>query len=99
LGGLLLFLGAIFQFVRAGWFLFGNQRFQFQGALILALIFALCIDSVALSTLYWEKMPTIALSIAVVVVGLCERMDQEFAVKEVRTLAYEPFAQRLQPRH
>jgi O-antigen ligase len=93
LGGLLLFLAAIFQFVRAGWFLFGNPRFRFQGALIVALIFALCLDSLGLSTLYWEKLPTIALSLAVVVVGLCERDVPEMAVKEVRTLAYEPFAE------
>ena len=45
LGGLLLFLAAIFQFVRAGCSLYGNPRFQLQGALILALIFALGLDS------------------------------------------------------
>jgi len=93
LGGLLLFLAAIFQFVRAGWFLYENPRFQFQGALILALTFALGLDSLGLSTLYWEKLPTIALSLAVAVVGLCERSDVKIAVKEIRTLAYEPFAQ------
>ena len=93
LGGLLLFLAAIIQFVRAGFFLYGNPRFQSEGALLLALIFALGLDSLGLSTLYWEKLPTIALSLAVVVVGLCERVDLEIAVKEVRTLAYEPFAQ------
>ena len=95
--GLLLFLGAIFQFVRAGWFLYGKRRFQFQGALIVGLIFALGLDSLGLSTLYWEKLPTIALSLAVVVVvGLCERNDPEIAVKEVHTLACEPFAQHSQ---
>ncbi len=91
--GLLLFLAAIFQFVRAGWLLYGNRRFQFQGALIVALVFALGLDSLGLSTLYWEKLPTIALSLAAVVVGMCERNDLEIAVKEVRTLACEPFAQ------
>ena len=93
LGGLLLFLAAIFQFVRAGWFLYRNRHFQFQGALIVALIFAFGLDSLGLSTLYWEKLPTIALSLAVVVVGLCERNDPEMAVKKVRTLGYEPFVQ------
>jgi O-antigen ligase len=93
LGGLLLFLAAIFQFVRAGFFLYGNPRFQPQGALILALIFALALDSLGLSTLYWEKLPTIALSLAVAVVGMCERNDLEFAERENRILAYEPFAQ------
>ncbi len=93
LGGLLLFLASIFQFVRAGFFLYGNQRFQSQGALILGLTFALGLDSLGLSTLYWEKLPTIALSLAVVVVGMCERNGMESAVIEVRTLACEPFAQ------
>ena len=93
LGGLLLFLAAVFQYVRAGLFLYGNPRFQSQGALILALTFALCLDSLGLSTLYWEKLPTIALALAVAVVGMCERNDLEFAVGENRIPAYEPFAQ------
>lgn len=93
LGGLLLFLAAIFQFVRAGWSLHGNPRFQFQGALILALIFALGLDSLGLSTLYWEKLPTIALTLAVVAIGMCERNDLEIAGKDLPTLAREPLAQ------
>jgi O-antigen ligase len=93
LGGLLLFLGAVFQFARAGFFLYGNPRFQSQGALILALIFALGLDSLGLPTLYWEKLPTIALSLAVAVVGMCERNDLEFTVRESRISGYEPFAQ------
>jgi O-antigen ligase len=93
-GGLLLMLSAIFQFARAGWFLYMNPRFLFQGALILALTFALILDSLALSTLNWEKLPTIALSLAIVVVGLCERSEQEIAVGEAQPLAFEPFAQR-----
>jgi O-antigen ligase len=93
LAGLLLFLVAVFQYVRAGLFLYGNPRFQSQGALILALIFALCLDSLGLSTLYWEKLPTIALALAVAVVGMCERNDLEFAIGENRIPAYEPFAQ------
>ncbi len=93
LGGLLLFLASIFQFVRAGLSLFGNRRFQFHGALILGLTFALSLDSLGLSTLYWEKLPTIALSLAVIVVGMCERNDTESAAVEVRTLARDPFAQ------
>jgi O-antigen ligase len=93
LAGLLLFLAAIFQYVRAGWFLFGSPRFQLQGALILALILALGLDSLGLSTLYWEKLPTIALSIAMAVVGLCERNDLEWPVQEVRALMYERIAQ------
>jgi O-antigen ligase len=93
LGGLLLFLATFFQFVRAGWFLYGIPQFKMQGALILALTFALGLDSLGFSVLYWEKLPTIALSLAVVVVGNCERSDLEFVVKEVRTSVFEPIAQ------
>ena len=93
LGGLLVFAAAIFQFLRAGFLLYRAPPFRSQGALILALIVALCLDSVGLSTLYWEKLPTIALSLAVAVVGLCERNDMELTVKEVRAMACEPYTQ------
>ena len=93
LGGLLLFLAAMFQFVRAGWDLYGKPPFQAQGALILALTFALALDSFGLSTLYWEKLPTIAVSLAVAVVGMRERDDVEIAAGEDHSLACEPFAQ------
>jgi len=92
LGGLFLFLGAMFQFVRAGLFLYGNREFRFQGALILALVLALGVESLGLPTLYWEKLPTIAMSLAVVVVGMCERNEPAIVVKAVRTFAFEPFA-------
>lgn len=93
LGGLLLFLAAIFQFVRAGFVLYGNPRFRVQGALLLALIAALGLDSLGLPTLYWEKLPTIALSLALAVVGMCERDVPELIVtRKVRWPAYEPFA-------
>lgn len=93
LGGLLLFLAAIFQFVRAGWFFYGDRQFQFQGALIMALVLTLGFDSLGLSTLYWEKLPTIALSLVIVVVGLCQRNIPDVAVRNVQTVAYKPFAQ------
>jgi len=93
LGGLLLFLAAIFQFVRVGFFLYGNPRFQLLGALIVSLTFALSLESLGMPALYWEKLPTIALSLAVVVVGRCEKNDQEYAVREIRISGYEPFAQ------
>jgi O-antigen ligase len=94
IGGLLLFLSIIFQFMRAGWFLYRNPRFLFQGALILALTLALSLDSLGLSTLYWEKLPTITLSLAIVIIGLCERSELDIAFAEARTLACEPLAQR-----
>ena len=91
LGGLLLFLAAIYQFFRAGYFLYGDPRFQLHGALILALLFALGLDSLGLPTLYWEKLPTIALSLAVAIVGICERNDPGIAVQEARIPSREPF--------
>jgi hypothetical protein len=92
LGGLVLFLAAAFQFVRAGFLLFGNTRFRMHGALILALILALSLDSLGLPTLYWEKLPTIALALAVALVGLCDREVPEIAEKEVRWVSYASVA-------
>jgi O-antigen ligase len=92
-GGLFLMLSAIFQFARAGWSLYGNPRFLYQGALILALTIALSLDSLALSTLNWEKLPTIALSLAIAVVGLCERSEREIAVGETRSSALDVYSQ------
>src|SRR5665213_100556 len=92
LGGLLLFLTAVFQFVRTGFFLYGRPRFQTHGALILALLLALSLDSLGLPTLYWEKLPTIALSLAVALVGLCQREAPEIAANGIRSPAYAPVA-------
>jgi len=72
-GGLLILLGTLFQFLRSGWSLFRQSKFRMQGAAILTLLFVLCMDSIGLPTLYWEKLPVIALSLAVAVVGICER--------------------------
>lgn len=90
LGGLLLFLGAVSQFFRAGYSLYETSQFRLQGALLLALMLALSLDSLGLPTLYWEKLPTIALSIAVAVVGLCERDRYETVADEVGSQAFEP---------
>ncbi len=93
LGGLLLFLTAIIQFVKAGLSLYRNPRFQLKGALILSVIIALGLDSLGLPTLYWEKLPTITLSLAVAVIGICERDQLELYEKDACTLANEPFPQ------
>lgn len=87
LGGLVLFLAAIFQFVRAGRLLFTQLRFQRPGALILAATAALFLDSLGLPTLYWEKLPTIALGVATALVGLCEDEAFEVSVDELGPLA------------
>jgi O-antigen ligase len=94
LGGLLLFLIAILQFFLAGFDLFRNVKFHERGAMILALIFTLCLDSVGLPTLYWEKLPTIALSLAIAVVGLCERNVSELEMKEIQWNTLESAAPR-----
>jgi O-antigen ligase len=94
IGGLLLFLMVIAQYARAGFVLYRDFRSQAQGALILALIFTLCLDSVGLPTLYWEKLPTIAMSLAIAVVGLCERDVSELEVKEIQWNTLESFAPR-----
>jgi O-antigen ligase len=92
LGGLLLLLVAVFQFVRAGFFLYRNSQFQMQGALLLALIVTLCLDSLGLPTLYWEKLPTIALSVALAVIGMCEREVPELSAKKVSWRTVQPLA-------
>ena len=93
LGGLVLFLGAILQFIHAGISLCSTPRFQRQGALILALMLTLCLDSLAMPTMYWEKLTTITLSIAVALIGMCEGDEREISVQEVRALYCEPFEQ------
>jgi O-antigen ligase len=87
LGGLLLFLVVIFQFVCAGLQLCRKPQFQRYGALILAVIAALCLDSLGLPTLYWEKLPTITLSLAIALVGLCEVDEAAMSGSEVRAAA------------
>ncbi len=93
LGGLLLFLIAICQYIRSGWQLFGNPNSRAPGALILALTMALCLDSVGLPTLYWEKLPAIALALAAAVIGIREKDDPALAQDEFRELEFAPSAQ------
>lgn len=93
LGGLVLFLGTILQFIRAGTFLCRMPRFQRQGALILALMLTLSLDSLAMPTMYWEKLTTITLSFAVALIGMCESDEREISVQEVRALSCEPSEQ------
>ena len=93
-GGLALLLGMICQFVTVGFSLYRRPQFQLCGALVLALTAAACLDSFGLPTVYWEKLPTISLSIAVALVGICERKNLETAPQEVRALEMEPLPQR-----
>jgi O-antigen ligase len=72
-GGLALLLAVVYQFVSAGISLYRRPQFQYCGALVLALTTAAFLDSFGLPTLYWEKLPTISLSLAVALIGICER--------------------------
>lgn len=71
--GLLILLGTLLQFLRAGWSLYRHSKFRIHGAVILSLMLVLCMDSIGLPTLYWEKLPIIASSLALAVIGICER--------------------------
>jgi O-antigen ligase len=93
IGGLALLLAVIYQFVAVGYSLYRRPQFQVCGALVLALTAAACLDSLALPTMYWEKLPTISLSIAVALAGICERNDLETAPLRARALEMEPLPQ------
>jgi hypothetical protein len=76
--------------------LYRQTEFQAVGALLLALLAAMCVDSIALPTLYWEKLPTIALSIGVALVGVCERNQLSPALQAESVANYEVLPQQLQ---
>jgi O-antigen ligase len=95
IGGLLLLLVLIYQFVAAGLSLYRTPEFQLSGALVLALIAAACVDSVALPTLYWEKLPTISLSIAVSLIGICERRGLDASTQTVGDPGIELFPEQV----
>jgi len=88
--GLSLLLAVIYQFASQGFALYNAPESRFCGALLLALIAAMCVDSLGLPALYWEKLPTIALAIGVSLVGLCGKTPAEAAEPE-----YFPRAQML----
>jgi O-antigen ligase len=77
IGGLAILLAFVYQFASAVFQLFRQPEFEQYGALLLALIAALCLDSSGLPTLYWEKLPTIALSIGISLIGICRQNCQE----------------------
>jgi O-antigen ligase len=86
IGGLALVLAVIYQIVNIGYSLYTQPRFQMHGALLLSLIFAMCLDSFGLPTLYWEKLPTIAISIGVALAGICEREFAQAVPNQARAL-------------
>ena len=85
-GGLALLLAAIYRFTSTAVSLYRDSEFQMCGALLLALSVTVCLDSIGSSTLYWEKLPTIALSIGIALIGICDR-NRIWAVKQNATAA------------
>jgi O-antigen ligase len=90
-GGLALLLVAIYQFVSSGLSLYRDLEFQACGALLLSLIATVCVDSLASSTLYWEKLPTIALSIGIALIGICERGRVRAVAQNASAAPYQAF--------
>jgi len=85
-GGLALLLAAIYRFTSTAVSLYRDSEFQMCGALLLALSVTVCLDSIGSSTLYWEKLPTIALSIGIALIGICDR-NRIWEVKQNATAA------------
>ena len=88
-GGLALLLAAIYQFVSRAVSLYRDSEFQMYGALLLAWSVAICLDSFGSVTLYWEKLPTISLSIGIAVIGICERNRARGATQNTFAAQYE----------
>ena len=88
-GGLALLLAAIYQFVSRAVSLYRDSEFQMYGALLLAWSVAVCMESFGSVTLYWEKLPTIALSIGIAVIGICERNRARGATENTFAAQYE----------
>jgi len=94
LGGLALLLAATYRFVSSAVSLYKDSEFQMCGALLLALSLTVCLDSFGSVTLYWEKLPTIALSIGIALIGICERDRLCVAAQNAYAPAYEVLPER-----
>ena len=79
LTGVLILAAMVAEIVFAGLFICKRRSIRAYGFLLIALIVALCIDSLGSLTLYWEKLPMIALSLGVSLIGCCERTAQSQA--------------------
>ena len=93
-GGLALLLAATYRFVTCAVSLYRDLEFQMHGALLLALSVTLCIDSFGSSTLYWEKLPTIALSIGIALIGISERNRVWTVAHDAPAAAYQVLPER-----
>jgi O-antigen ligase len=88
-GGLALLLAEVYQFISRAVSLYSDSEFQMYGALLLAWSVAVCMDSFGSVTLYWEKLPTIALSIGVALIGICERNRVRAGAQNTFVARYE----------
>jgi len=71
--GVGILLALISEIVLAGLSIYKYHPLRSYGALLVALVVALGLDSLVGLTLYWEKLPIIALSVGVSLIGCCER--------------------------
>jgi len=94
-GGLALLLMATCRFLSSGVSLYREAETRAYGALLMALIATVCMDSLASSTLYWEKLPTIALSIGIALIGICQRACAPEVPRKASAPAYQVFPQHL----
>jgi O-antigen ligase len=95
-GGLALLLAGIYRFVSSAASLYRDPELQVRGALLLALTFTVCLDSMGSSTLYWEKLPTIALSVGVALIGICETNRLEAVAQGAPVPGFERLPQHSQ---
>ncbi|MBV9266495.1 MAG: O-antigen ligase family protein, partial [Acidobacteriaceae bacterium] len=75
LGGLTLLCAVVAAYLRTAYLLIRRPETRDLGALMLALVVAICMDSFGLPTLYWEKLPTIALALSLALTGIGERLQ------------------------
>ena len=94
-GGFALLLAVVYQFVSVGISLYRRTEFQLCGALVLALVAAAFLDSFGLPTLYWEKLPTISLSIAVALIGISEKRGLQTVRQAENSIEMETLAQQI----
>jgi O-antigen ligase len=88
-GGLALLLATTYRFASCAVLLYRDPEFQMCGALLLALCLTVCLDSFGSVTLYWEKLPTIALSIGIALIGICERNRVWTVAQNASAAAYQ----------
>jgi O-antigen ligase len=90
--GPILMLMVVFRYVSVSSALLAIPATRVCGAAVLALMLELTIESATNSSFYWDKWPTIALSLALAAIGVVER---EYSPAHAR---YAPIEENLKPR-